>query len=446
MDYLQGFEKQFRYRLTFLILISSVILIGAWYLIHNYFLAPEWEQGVCISVIAVLLAVILPILSSKSLTSPLRLIWQAVLHIAPETQKETPAPDLNSAHFGKELVTSLTSHIYQFATVADTVASQLRQQGTDLGQNFVAVNLPLPLMVLSPERKIVYANNAAGTYLGVKPADIVNRDAYSVLDMSFQNESTFDVWLETSKQSSVTAAKTWENVKLVVPPDNRTLQFDLAAYYNKNNSMGWEVMLILFDHTGRYSSDDQAMSMVAMAVHELRTPLTLLRGYIEALGDDLTGKLPSVDAEYLHKMDAAGQQLVTFINNVLNVARITDDQFLVRLHEEAWPAVLETAVADMKLRAMVHGITLETTAGKDLPTVGVDRSGMYEVICNLIDNAIKYSGNGKKIVVRSTLTEDGLVQTDVQDFGIGIPSSVVANLFDKYYRSHRSRDRHFAHC
>jgi signal transduction histidine kinase len=182
------------------------------------------------------------------------------------------------------------------------------------------------------------------------------------------------------------------------------------------------------------------MSMVAMAVHELRTPLTLLRGYIEALGDDLTGKLPSVDAEYLHKMDAAGQQLVTFINNVLNVARITDDQFLVRLHEEAWPAVLETAVADMKLRAMVHGITLETTAGKDLPTVGVDRSGMYEVICNLIDNAIKYSGNGKKIVVRSTLTEDGLVQTDVQDFGIGIPSSVVANLFDKYYRSHRSRD------
>jgi len=76
---------------------------------------------------------------------------------------------------------------------------------------------------------------------------------------------------------------------------------------------------------------------------------------------------------------------------------------------------------------------------KDLPTVGVDRISVHEVLSNLLDNALKYSGTGKKIIITSVLNKEGLVETTVQDFGAGIPESVIGNLFDKYYRSHRSR-------
>jgi signal transduction histidine kinase len=101
---------------------------------------------------------------------------------------------------------------------------------------------------------------------------------------------------------------------------------------------------------------------------------------------------------------------------------------------------LEAAINDLRLRAQVRGITLESEiTSDDFPPVGVDRVSIYEVINNLVDNAIKYSGTGKRIIVHSKLTTDGEVETTVQDFGVGIPESVMPNLFNKFYRNHRNR-------
>ena len=87
----------------------------------------------------------------------------------------------------------------------------------------------------------------------------------------------------------------------------------------------------------------------------------------------------------------------------------------------------------------VRGITLTCEVQPNVPSVGVDRVSIYEVINNLIDNAIKYSGEGKEIVIHSHLTNGGEVETTIQDFGVGIPTSVMQNLFNKFYRNHRNR-------
>jgi len=101
--------------------------------------------------------------------------------------------------------------------------------------------------------------------------------------MSFPNEDTFDVWLKSAKTKNATATKSWERVRLNVRDNHPTRLFDLAGYYNKDNSQKAETMLVLFDHTKQYSQDEQAVSFIALSVHELRTPLTLLRGYIGGL-------------------------------------------------------------------------------------------------------------------------------------------------------------------
>jgi signal transduction histidine kinase len=256
--------------------------------------------------------------------------------------------------------------------------------------------------------------------------------------MSFPNEDTFDAWLGGAKKNTVTATSSWERVRLN-RLDESALQFDLAAYYNKGNPQHIETILVLFDHTEQYSQDDQAMSYVALAVHELRTPLTLMRGYIEVFDEELEGKLDPELQDFMHKMNAAAQQLSAFVNNILNVARIEGDQLEVHLQQENWNEILEAAINDLRLRAQVRGITLDCEVAPDLPPVGVDRVSIYEVINNLIDNAIKYSGTGKQIVIRSKLTSEGEIETTVQDFGVGIPESVMPNLFNKFYRNHRNR-------
>jgi len=84
---------------------------------------------------------------------------------------------------------------------------------------------------------------------------------------------------------------------------------------------------------------------------------------------------------------------------------------------------------------------LERHIDENIPTVGIDRVSIYEVIANLIDNAIKYRGKSKKIIVTSKVGGNGLVHTTVQDFGVGMPSSVTTNLFEKFYRNHRTRNK-----
>jgi signal transduction histidine kinase len=213
----------------------------------------------------------------------------------------------------------------------------------------------------------------------------------------------------------------------------------MAAYYNKNNPDQTETIVTLFDKTTSYSKDDDALGFIALAVHELRTPLTILRGYIEVLEDELSGKLSPELASFMQKMHASSQQLSSFVSNILNVARIEENQLFLQLHEENWEKVLKNILSDMALRAQVHGKKLEANIQPNLPAVGIDSVSMYEVVGNLIDNAIKYGGKSDKIIIRSYLRDDGTVETTVQDFGVGISDSILGNLFEKFYRNHRSR-------
>jgi two-component system phosphate regulon sensor histidine kinase PhoR/two-component system sensor histidine kinase VicK len=82
---------------------------------------------------------------------------------------------------------------------------------------------------------------------------------------------------------------------------------------------------------------------------------------------------------------------------------------------------------------------LNVTIPEGLPTIAADTASLGEVFGNLIDNAIKYSNEGGSINVSASSKGDTIEWT-VEDHGIGMPSSVVSNLFQKFYRSHRSRE------
>ena len=438
MDHLQRFISQFRGRLVGLLLVNNLIILADFWLADEVFKLAGWWLAAVLVIVPLASLTILPWVSTRYLTQPTKLLWQAILHIAPDAAN-VPAPDLEQRSFGRELVNNLVTHVYQLANVADHV-EQLNKTGEgNPTVDFIANSLPLPLLVLDPTGNIVFANEAFCLYLGRQRADVLGQNVYSVLDLSFTSEHTLDKWLDAARASKATAMQTWERVRLRLAEANKSLLFDLAAYYNKGNPNNLETILVLFDHTKQYSQDDQAMSFVALAVHELRTPLTLLRGYIEMFEEELGPKLDGEQRDFMFKMNASAQQLAAFVNNILNVARVEQDQLVLQLHEEKWPDILQSIVHDLSLRAQVRGIALELDVPNDLPPVSVDRLSIYEVVANLIDNAIKYSGASKRIVVKAYQTSDGLVETVVQDFGVGIPESDVPNLFEKFYRDHHNR-------
>jgi len=109
------------------------------------------------------------------------------------------------------------------------------------------------------------------------------------------------------------------------------------------------------------------------------------------------------------------------------------------MSEESLASVYAIIGDDMSLRAKAQHRLLSVSFPADLPTIAADPASLSEVLGNLIDNAIKYSNEGGAINVTAEVKGD-FVEIDVEDHGIGMPGNVVGNLFQKFYRSHRSRE------
>lgn len=438
MDYLQAFRRSISRYLIIAILLNNVLLIGVLTAAVLLTKLPALELAAIGLAVGTVTGLVVTYLITDLIIQPSRALWQAILHLSPNEQG-VAAPDLEKLRLGREMVTSLTAQLNQLVSVVQQVAADTKAEGRDLGHNFIALNLPLPLLALDASETITFANETAEKYIGIPAADLKGKNVYMVLDMAFPSHDTFDGWLKTVKDKNATASKTWERVRLNVRDTHPVRLFDLAAYYNRGNPDKIETILTLFDHTKQYSQDEQAVSFVALTVHELRTPLTLLRGYIEVFEEELDGSISPELKSFMQKMRAQSDQLMAFVNNILNVTRVDNDQLQLRLEEEDWAAVLKSSVNALSLQAKVRGITLHCRLATDLPAVGADRLSVQEVISNLIDNAIKYSGNSRIINIDSHLTKDGLVETTVQDFGVGIPDNIMSHLFTKFYRDHRNR-------
>lgn len=364
---------------------------------------------------------------------------RAVLHISPSVSVQ--APNLENLPIAREFMTALVYQLYQIASLQDN--KQLAEHKREATQaSNILTHLPLPVLVFNKQQIVTYGTDAALTYCGLESAQLFGKSLFEVVDLDFPSEFTLEDWIQDCQQNKATDATYWRRVRMSLKGEDKVVrQFDMAGYYNRDNPSGIEFIITMFDRTQEYQQDDDSLSFVALAVHELRTPLTLMRGYIEVFEDELEGKLNTEMSQFMQRLHGAAEQLATFVNNILNTARIDNNQLTVKLHEENWADTIKHAGADMELRAHALGKTINYDIAPDLPTVAVDRVTMYEVICNLLDNAIKYSGKSPEIIVKTHTTKDGLVETTVEDKGVGIPTSVMPSLFEKFHRNHRNQDQ-----
>lgn len=437
MTHLERLIKQIRLYIFLAIITISGFVIALYFLMLNVVQLNQWISLSIAIVLGGCLAFYLAGTLSEFVHEPLGALWQAILHVSPD-QSNAPAPNLEHVRFGRELVTSLSLQIYEMASRTGKVSTP--ESGTDIAKAAMG-SLPVPLFIMNKEQSIIFANETAQKYIGLSAEELTGKNMYSILDLAFPTEDTLDSWLNGEAAKTVTASKSWDHVRLKLEDNKPLLQFDMAAYHNKDNPSGAETILVLFDHSKTYSQDDTDVAFVALAVHELRTPLTLLRGYIEVFEEELEGKLDPELTDFLNKMQASAQQLSGFVNNILNVARVEDNQLTLQLTEETWTTIVKNVCDDMNLRAKVHHKEIKYNIPDKLPTVGADRVSIYEVLANLLDNAIKYSGDGQTIEVTAHLTKDGLIETTVTDKGVGIPENVMSGLFEKFYRNHRNQSQ-----
>ncbi len=431
--FIQTFVRGAQTRLIGWFTLNGLLLVGVGWIIHQY-LTDDWliiAGGM--TAVALISAMFLGRLVGDIITKPTSYISQAILHISPSEQL-VAAPNVDELRFGKELASNLTRHIYSYASAAHSDLTQPQTLPPGLLDQ-----LPIAVIGINEEGVITLANSKA--LKTIRAESLAGQKLDDVLIFVSDDTISLKDWLVSTSEANLNDLNSWPKMEISAVKDAASLgYFDVAASFSKHSASGTETLIALYDHSDAYSDETASISFISLAVHELRTPVTILRGYIEAFEEELGPGLNPEAADYLKKMNASAEGVTSFITNILNVARINQNQLALNLGEGDWNTVLPEIVEELRNRAAVYGKQLTLTMQPGLPAAAIDRLTIGEVITNLVDNAIKYSpGNAEDIAITSKLNAEGLIETSVQDHGVGIPGSVMPNLFSKFSRNHRNK-------
>jgi signal transduction histidine kinase len=165
--------------------------------------------------------------------------------------------------------------------------------------------------------------------------------------------------------------------------------------------------------------------------HELRTPLSLIRLYAETLE---MGRLtsPQKYQEYYQIIRKESERLTALINNILDFSRIEAGRKEYDFRETDMRELVRNTLDSYRYQIEQSGFTFEEKIG-DVPPLRVDREAMARSLLNLVNNALKYSQDQKFIGV-SLYRQNGSVNLEVTDHGIGIPEPEQQKIFEKFYR------------
>jgi two-component system phosphate regulon sensor histidine kinase PhoR len=172
---------------------------------------------------------------------------------------------------------------------------------------------------------------------------------------------------------------------------------------------------------------------VANASHELRTPLASLMGFIDTLLGPASG-----DAEarqkFLGIMRTQAQRMAKLIDDLLSLSRIEMHQHVRPTARVDLTGLLREVCEGLQTQAREASVDLHCALpAEPLPVIG-ERSELYEVFENLVDNAIKYGAEGGKVDVAVSEAKEGRVLVTVTDYGAGVDPAHVPRLTERFYR------------
>ena len=171
---------------------------------------------------------------------------------------------------------------------------------------------------------------------------------------------------------------------------------------------------------------------VSNVSHELRTPLALIRLYAETLElRRLTN--PAKQHEYHEIIRKESERLTGLINNILDFSRIEAGKKEYTFRETDLADLVRSTLESYRFEIEQNGFRYEETIENNLPPLQVDREAIARSLLNLVNNAVKYS-NGEKYLGIHLYRQNGSVNLEVVDHGIGIPANEQSKIFDKFYR------------
>lgn len=342
---------------------------------------------------------------ARQITRPLRdLVETAEAVTAGELDRRSNIQNTDEVGVLARSFDTMTEHLLQLYRV---VRDEARQRAA------IVDSITDGVVVCDPHGAVVLTNRAMRTLLGDTPPP----------------ERFTDVPLHPLDQAALAfgEAQTADLFKL----GERVVRVNSAPVVADDGILLGEVF-VLQDLTGEVAIDRAKTNFIATISHELRTPLTVLGGSADLLLRGLVGTISDDQRLLIEGMRKHTQNMAALLNNVITIAGIEAGSMSVDLEPVMLQRVLDEVLWSQRAAIRTKGLALDVEIPDDLPEVLADSQQLRTVVQQLLDNARRYTNEGR-ITVRAS-HDDGYVRVDVIDTGQGISADLSEHLFTRFTR------------
>jgi two-component system phosphate regulon sensor histidine kinase PhoR len=340
-----------------------------------------------------------------------------------------PLPDFGLLG-GDELATAL--HRLDRALAEE----RARQAETDRLLGSVLDAVPDPLLLVGGDWNVASANRAARALVAYEPvgkpleASLRDPGVLAAVEQALGKQSGMQLTLE------------------IAAPAPRAFGVQVVP-------LAWRgrpaALVGLRELTEQVMIERMRSDFVANVSHELRTPLTALKGFIETLRGPARDD-PVAHERFLETMAGEAERMARLVDDLLSLSRIELSAHRPPAEQVDLVACIEEVVETLGVGIERRGVTLDMETQEGLPTVRADHDQMVQLLTNLLDNAIKYGGDGGEIHLKchrlaaappgaGPLTGRPAVRLVVADRGPGIAREHLPRLTERFFRVDTARSR-----
>lgn len=183
--------------------------------------------------------------------------------------------------------------------------------------------------------------------------------------------------------------------------------------------------------------------LLANVTHELKTPLTAVIGFSDVMLEQENKNLDDLQKRYLHHINKGGRDLLTTINKILDFSKYESAELgSLSLGKISVKQLIQDTIGVLCLQSIKKNQTIDIKIDPDIHEFLADEYKLKQILYNLVENAIKFTGEKGSINIEVSLTED-MLQFSVRDSGIGIAKESIDKIFDPFIQIDGSISRKY---
>ena len=329
---------------------------------------------------------------------------------------------------GSTEITNITNNLNDLSEVIRLTQENLEQESKRL--HSILSYMTDGVLATNRRGQITMINDMAKKQLGVQKEEVLNKSILELLKIEDEYELR-DLITQIPELTIDSQDTNGEYLSLRVR----------FALVRRESGFISGLVAVLHDTTEQEKEERERRLFVSNVSHELRTPLTSVKSYLEAL--DEGALYDPVAPDFIKVSLDETNRMMRMVTDLLHLSRIDNATSKLDVELINFTAFITFILNRFdKMRNQDEEKKYELVRDYPITSVWIeiDTDKMTQVIDNILNNAIKYSPDGGKIIVSMKTTDDQMILS-IKDQGLGIPKQDLPKIFDRFYRVDRARSR-----